>query len=244
MPAPRKTEQQLARRQVLGVSMATVTLWALEARADPTPEPEGDAAPDGEPATEPDAEPDPDADPAEDAAEPPAKIDRSVAERYGKPTPGSDIDSGGALIGVNAPFETVAAVCRSYRKYNRILPRVKESHIIGKKKGATDVYMSAPILGGIASISFISRFTEHPYGPAGLRIGSEFVSGKVKDFRGSWFISPCGPNRTIVRVELFIDINFPVPSSLVSPELMWAAGKGVTAVRDIAECGASTVKGD
>jgi len=78
----------------------------------------------------------------------------------------------------------------------------------------------------------------------GKRIVGKMKKGNVRAFDGAWKMHPCGPNRTILRLELFMIPKVPVPDAWITPELMWAAGKGVTAVRDMAECRESSVKND
>jgi hypothetical protein len=172
-------------------------------------------------------------------------IDRSTAEAYRKPTPGSPIDTGGALIGIHATMDEVRRVLQRFDRYHRILPRVEQSHIVGKTKKHTDVYMRAPILRGVAHIWMVVRFREPTrWGHKGEKLVGRYVKGNLDGWRGAWRMYPCSSTRTVLRLELFVDLSMPVPSSMVTPELMWAARKGVTAVRDMVECGRSTVTKD
>lgn len=157
-------------------------------------------------------------------------------KRYRFPTPGSGIDSGGAVVSVNAPLEKVLDVVQDYRGYVDILPRIEESQVMGSANGETDVYMRAPILGGLRSIWALMRFSPpEPQDDGGYKIDGRYMKGNLKTWRGAWVLQPDGPDRTTLRLELFVDVNFPVPESLVTPELMWAADKGVSAVRELAE---------
>src|SRR5262245_17194574 len=70
--------------------------------------------------------------------------DRTEAHTYSRPTPGSDIDTGGAVIDIYGSMDQVLAVVKDFRKYHLILPRLELSRIVGKRKGRTDVYMRAP----------------------------------------------------------------------------------------------------
>ena len=155
--------------------------------------------------------------------------DRSVAERYRFPTPKHPIDTGGAIIGVNGPMKKVLAEVQKFRKYNRILPRLQQSRIITKRKGTTDVYMRAPILNGVAHIWLHARFPPPlRWRKKGVQVVGRMVKGNLDTWHGVWKMHPCGPNRTILRLELHIDIQVPVPDAWVTPELMWACDKGVT----------------
>jgi hypothetical protein len=172
--------------------------------------------------------------------------DRSIAERYRKPTAGSDIDTGGAIIGVNAPLAKVLRVVTRYDRYDQILPRLEQSRIVGKTpQGGTDVYVRAPILRGVAHVWGVGRFTKpRRWGKAGKVIVGSLVKGNLEAWNSRWVLHPCSPTRTILRFEMFAMLIIPVPTSQVTPELMWASDMAVTAVRDMAECGRSTVAND
>jgi hypothetical protein len=38
-------------------------------------------------------------------------------------------------------------------------------------------------------------------------------------------------------MEMFVDVQVPVPDSWVTPEIEWAADEAVTTIRDLVECG-------
>ncbi|MBW2454231.1 MAG: hypothetical protein JRI68_06965 [Deltaproteobacteria bacterium] len=169
---------------------------------------------------------------------------RLKAKRYRLPMPGSDIGIGGATLGIYAPMAAVLKVVLKYGNYDKILPRLEQSRIVGKEGDETDVYVRAPILRGVAHIWGVIRFgPPEPWAGEGKTLTGRLVKGNVEAYHGRWKLYPCGEDRTILQCEQFIDLKIPVPSSLVTPELEWAADKGVTAVRDIAECEESTVPG-
>ena len=167
------------------------------------------------------------------------------AKRYRFATPGSPIDTGAAVIRIDAPLEQVLKVVQDYRKYRKILPRLEQSRIVAKKDGKTDVYMRAPILKGAFNIWGIARFGEpEPWKENGKRVAGKMVKGNLDAWHGAWKLEPDGADQTILRLEMFVDVAVPVPDSWVTPELEWAADKGVTAVRDIAQGRGSTVTKD
>jgi hypothetical protein len=169
---------------------------------------------------------------------------RLEAKRYRLPMPGSDIGIGGATLGIYAPMSEVLKVVLDFRKYNTILPRLEQSRIVGKQDGKTDVYVRAPIMRGVVHIWGVIRFSPaKPWAGKGKTLTGRLVKGNVEAYQGRWKLYPCGEDRTILQCEQFVDLKIPVPSSLVTPELEWAADKAVTAVRDIVECDESTVTG-
>lgn len=177
-----------------------------------------------------------------DAGKEPGK---AKAKRYRIDTRNSDIDTGAAVILVHAPLEQVLDVVLDFRKYHRILPRLEQSRIVRRNKGKTDVYLRAPVLNGAYNLWGIARF-EPPkrYKSEGKLVKGRMVKGNINHWFGSWKLEPKDDQRTVLRMEMFVDPDVPVPDSWVTPELMWAADKGVTAVRDMAEDGRATARKD
>lgn len=165
-----------------------------------------------------------------------AEAGKSKAKRYRFATPGSDIDTGASVILVDAPLEEVLDVVQNYRKYREIMPKVKQSRIVGKKRGKTDVYMRVPIMKGAHSVWGVARFdAPKRHQKNGRIVRAEMVKGNVEDWHGAWKLEPKGKNQTVLRMEMFCDLEIPVPAKWVTPKLMWATDKSVTRVRDMVE---------
>lgn len=176
---------------------------------------------------------------------PAAETDRSVAENYQRAVRDTDLVIGGALIGIHAPLATVKKVLLAFPRYKEIFPRLQQSRIVAEDNGVTDVYVRAPILHGLAHIWGIMRFQPpKPWRTRGIRIDGELVKGNIVAWNGTWMAIPCGKKRTLLKLEMFIEVDVPAPASAVNHSMLWATRKGVTAVRDIAECGQSDVKND
>ena len=161
--------------------------------------------------------------------------DQPRARRYSYPTTTHRIDWGGAIIDVCAPMEDVLAHVVRYRKYHEILPRMKTSQVLKKSGDEADVYLRAPILRGLASVWGVTRFKGPlPWKWGGKQVVASLVKGNVHAFGGIWKLHPC-PGRTVLRLEMVIDVKVPVPRAIVTDQLMWAADQAVTAVRDMVE---------
>lgn len=167
--------------------------------------------------------------------------DRRTAFRYRYPTPGSGIDTGGAVIDVHAPLARVLAEVQRFDRYHAVLPKLEQSRIVNVHRGVTDVYLRAPILRGVAHIWGVARFSKPKRWRNGLKIVGRLVKGNLDGWFGVWKMRRCGP-ATVLRLEMFIDVMVPVPDSWVTPEIEWAADMGVTAIRDIIECGEPSVR--
>lgn len=173
-----------------------------------------------------------------------AAVDRSMAQRYRFPTPNSNIDTGGAIIAVNGSMSAVNQVVTDYRRYVDILPRLSQSKVMGRRGKSVDVYLRAPIMSGVNHVWGVTRLTSYPWGTRGKKIVGRYVKGNLDGFHAQWKMYPCGTKRTVIRLELFLDPQVPVPADVITRELEWASDKAVTAVRDMVECNRSTVKND
>lgn len=162
--------------------------------------------------------------------------ERRKAERYNVAVPGASINAGGAAIQVNAPMAVVRKVVTDYGKYATFMPRFQKSRVVAKKDGKTDVYLQVPILHGAATVWALTRF-EQPVkeGKDGERIEGKMVEGNVDDLRAVWHLRPIDENNTVLKCELLIVPKLPLPGSVVTPELEFAADQAVTASRDRAE---------
>ena len=158
------------------------------------------------------------------------------SERYEVSVSGSSIRAGGARILVNAPLAKVRRIVQDYGNYSKFMSRFKRSRIVSKNKKFTDVYLQVPILHGAASVWTVVRFGR----PTKLADGTEvirgrMVQGNVKDFRATWYLTPIDDHTTLLRSEILIVPKIPVPGSLVTGELAYAADVAVTSTRNRAE---------
>ncbi len=169
--------------------------------------------------------------------------DRS-APRYEVAVPGSSIKAGGAMVLVNAPIATVRKYVQDYGRYQSMIPRFKKSRVISKKDGKTDVYFEVPILNGAATVWSHSRF-DAPVkeGEKGERIEGRMVEGNVETMRTTFRLRAVDDNHTILKCELLIVPKLPLPGSMVTPELAFAADQAVTSLRGRAEQKAAAEQG-
>jgi ribosome-associated toxin RatA of RatAB toxin-antitoxin module len=177
-----------------------------------------------------------------DPMPPRAPSARGEAERYRVDAPASDVDVGGAAITVHGSMERVLAVVQSYPRYREIMPRVEQSRVVGKSEGGTEVYLQAPILGGVARVWGIARFSPpEPWEDGGRKIVATMVKGNLRSWHGVWKLTPCGEECTVLQLEMHIELKLPVPASSISGETAWACDKAVTSVRDLVEEGTHSV---
>jgi ribosome-associated toxin RatA of RatAB toxin-antitoxin module len=164
------------------------------------------------------------------------KLSDRSSPRYNVAVPGASIRAGGSMVLVNAPMATVRKVVTDYGKYQTVMPRFQKSRVVSKKDGKTDVYLQVPILHGAATVWALTRF-EQPTkeGTNGERIEGKMVEGNVDDLRAIWHLRPVDDTHTILKLELLIVPKLPLPGSVVTPELEYAADQAVVSARTKAE---------
>jgi ribosome-associated toxin RatA of RatAB toxin-antitoxin module len=161
-----------------------------------------------------------------------------ATERYNVSLVGAatSIKAGGGMTAVNAPLAEVRKIVLDFGHYADFMPRFKKSRIVGRNGVNTDVYLQVEILHGAATIWAVTRFNPpRPEGPGELIEGKMGGQGNVDDLRSVWHLQPIDDTHTILKLELLIVPKVPVPGSVVTGELEYAADKAVSSARDRAE---------
>lgn len=157
------------------------------------------------------------------------------AHRYEVQTTLNRIKAGAARIDVRAPAATVDQVVRDFNHYQDFIRRFERSRVLARHGGATDVYLQVPILRGAAKVWAVVRF-EPPKTVDGEEIiEAHMLEGNVKRLDAWWRIKPLDKAHTRLALELLIVPKLPVPGSLVTGEVAYAADTAVTGSRDRAE---------
>jgi ribosome-associated toxin RatA of RatAB toxin-antitoxin module len=174
---------------------------------------------------------------ADEDAEAQTLAKRKKALRYSVKTvaPANAIDTGGAAIYVNAPIAAVRKVVTDYRHYDEFIKPFEQSRLLSRKKGVSEVYFEVPIAHGAAKVWCVVNIAEPVKDGESEKIVATYNRGNVDDFRAVWRLRAVDATHTIVKLELLVDPKLPLPGSVVTPELQYAADKAVTGVRDRAE---------
>lgn len=149
--------------------------------------------------------------------------------------PASSIDTGGAAILVRAPLPAVRKIITSYNSYKTFLRPFDQSRVLSKRKGTSEVYLQVPILNGAAHIWTVADMSPPTKEGDDEVIVGRYKRGNVADFRAKWRLRAVDGGNTILKLELLVDPKLPFPPSVVTAQLVRAAEKGVTAVRDRAQ---------
>lgn len=157
------------------------------------------------------------------------------AERYRVSAAGTSVQAGAARVAVAAPIEVVRDVVTDFGDYATHIKKFKKSHVVGRKGKKTDVYMQVPILKGLGKVWAIVRFA-----PAKTEGGQEVIVGKmlkgnVKRLDATLRLERIDDDNTQLNLELLIIPDMPVPGSLITGEVEYAADEAVTGLRDWSE---------
>ena len=158
------------------------------------------------------------------------------SERYEVQTPHSSIKAGAARVAVKASPATVKKVITDFGKYPEFISKFEKAKVVGREGDKTDVYLQVPILKGAAKVWAVVRFDP----PKTLNddeevIAATMVKGNVKRLDATWRIKKIDADNTQLNLELLIVPKLPVPGSLVTGEVAYAADEAVTGSRNRAE---------
>jgi hypothetical protein len=140
------------------------------------------------------------------------------SERYGRAE---------GIIG--APADKVRAKLQDFGSYKDLAgPKFKTVRVVDKQGNDTDVYFQLPIMKGLITINYVTRFAPIK----GDVIEGKFVKGNIKDMHVAWTVRP-GPDdkSAIMTCDLLLVPNVPAPQDAVDEELRDACGDAINAVR-------------
>lgn len=173
------------------------------------------------------------------SAKPPPEAARLMkkrdAERYVVATPHSSIKAGAARVSVRAPTSVVRKVVTDFKNYEHFISKFEKSKVIGRSGDKTDVYLEVPILKGAAKIWAVLRFGPPKKVKGGEVVEASMVRGNVKRLDATWQIRKIDDKHTQLHLELLIVPKLPVPGSMVTGEVAYAADEAVMGSRNRAE---------
>ncbi len=157
------------------------------------------------------------------------------SERYEVKTEHSSTKAGAARIHVATSQTAVKKVISDFRHYSAFISKFDKSKVVGRKGDMTDVYLQVPILKGAAKVWAVVRF--EPIKTVGGEevLEGHMLKGNVKRLDAWWRVKKIDDKNTQLNLELLIVPKLPVPGSVVTGEVAYAADEAVTGSRDRAE---------
>jgi ribosome-associated toxin RatA of RatAB toxin-antitoxin module len=157
------------------------------------------------------------------------------AQRYTVKTPYSSIEAGAARIDVAANAQQISEIISDFGNYSKLSDKFDKSRVVGHSGANTDVYLQVPILRGAAKIWAVVRFEPIRSANGEQVLTGHMIKGNVDRLDATWRVRSVGDHQSKVQLEMLIVPKIPVPGSLVTGEVAYAADKAVTGVRDRAE---------
>lgn len=158
-----------------------------------------------------------------------------ASSRYEVKTPHSSIRAGGARVTVSAPIDVVRKVATDYRNYSKFISRFDKARVVGRDGDKTDVYLQVPILKGAAKIWVVLRFEPPKVVDGEEVIEAHMVKGNVKRMDATWRLRKLDDETTQLALELLIVPSLPIPGSVVTGEVAYAADVSVVGTRGRSE---------
>jgi hypothetical protein len=137
---------------------------------------------------------------------------------------------------VAAPYDAVRARLLDFAHYKDLAgPKFSTVRLIAKAKTTTDLYFQLPIMKGLMTIWYVTRFdTVRPaQGNAAEVIEGTFVKGNIKGMNIAFTLRPATDDKTstVVVCDLVLSLHIPAPEVLLDEELRDACGDAINAVR-------------
>ena len=148
--------------------------------------------------------------------------------------PGKSERYGRAEAIVHAPIDDLRKAVLDFSNYKSLAPdKFKTARLIAKEDGHADVYFQVPVMKGLMTIWYVTRFPVHPTKlPNGAElVDGKFVKGSIEDMELSITMRAVAPDETILSIDLLIVPQIPAPQSALDETFRDAAGDAVEALK-------------
>lgn len=115
-------------------------------------------------------------------------------------------------------------------------PKFKTVRVVGKEPTGTDVYFQLPIMKGLVTIWYVTRFAPARAAASGDVVEGTFVKGNIAGMHIVLGVQPGPDERTSVMVcDLLLSPGLPAPQSALDEELRDACGDAIQSVRRLTQ---------
>ena len=134
---------------------------------------------------------------------------------------------------VAAAPDGVRAKLVDFARYKDLAgPKFKQVKVVDKQGQSTDVYFQLPIMKGLVTIWYQTRFAPAKASAAGDVVEGAFVKGNIKGMHIAFTVRPGADDRSAVVVcDLLLQPNVPAPQSAIDEELRDACGDAIVHLR-------------
>ncbi len=130
---------------------------------------------------------------------------------------------------ISSPPDSVRAKLVDFMHYKDLAgPKFKSVKVVDKQGQNTDVYFQLPIMKGMITIWYITRFPPL----RGDVVEGNYVKGNIKGMHIAFTVHPGADDRSSILVcDLVLQPNVPAPQSALDEELRDACGDAIHSLR-------------
>lgn len=134
---------------------------------------------------------------------------------------------------IDAPIDAVRAKLLDFGRYKDLAgPKFKSVKVVDKQGQSTDVYFQLPIMKGLVTIWYVTRFPPLRAAGGGDVVEGTFVKGNIKSMHIAFTVRPGTEEKNSVLVcDLVLRPNLPAPQSALDEELRDACGDAIHSLR-------------
>lgn len=148
--------------------------------------------------------------------------------------PGKNERYGHAEGLVTAPPDAVKARLVDYQHFKDLAgPKFKKVNVVDKQGASTDLYFQLPIMKGLVTIWYKTRFVPPRSVPdVGEVFEGTFVEGNIKGMHIAFTLRKGADDKsTVMMCDLLLSLKIPAPQASVDEELRDACGDAINAVK-------------
>lgn len=138
---------------------------------------------------------------------------------------------------IAAPYDAVRARLVDFAHYKDLAgKRFKKVSLVDKVGDGSDIYFLLPIMKGLITIWYVTRFMPPRPGKDGSEvIEGTFVKGNVKDVHFVFTVRPAKDDKqsTVLVCDLLLGLSIPAPQPNVDEALRDACGDAIRHTRDL-----------
>lgn len=136
---------------------------------------------------------------------------------------------------IAAPYDAVRARLVDFAHYRELAGhKFKKVSVVDKHPTGTDLYFQLPIMKGLVTIWYVTRFADPRPGKGGTEvIEGTFVKGNIKGVHFVFTMRPAVEDKssTVLVCDLLLSLNIPAPQGPLDEELRDACGDAIVNVR-------------
>lgn len=172
--------------------------------------------------------------PADEVAAQLARLDKDPGPIKTNWVPPGRVERYGHAEGlVTAPYERVRARLLDFSHYKDLAgPKFKTVRVVDKQATTTDLYFNLPIMKGLVTIWYVTRFAPPQQAQGGEVLEGTFVKGNIKGMHIAFTVRHGQDDKsTVLTCDLLLSLSIPAPQENVDEELRDACGDAINSVR-------------